>query len=198
MAVSETSICNRALQRVGASRITDLTEDSKNARECAAVYEIARDAELRAHPWSFAVKRAVLAPSGSPLVFEDGNTAFPLPSDFLRLLPGRETRDWQIEGRNVLTKYEGDELEVRYVARIEDTTRFDPLFVEALSARIAHDLVERLTQSNTKKQLLDQDYVNAVNEARRANAIERPSAYPPTDSWIEARIHGGNPIQEGY
>ena len=54
---SEVDICNRALSKLGAARITSLTEDSVNARACNAMYESVRDAELRAHPWNFAMKR---------------------------------------------------------------------------------------------------------------------------------------------
>lgn len=187
---STVAICNRALQKVGASRITSLDENSKQARECNAMFDLIRDAELRAHPWSFAVKRKVLAASATDLPHDEGETAFPLPSDFLRLLHSPHDRDWQIEGRSILTRFEDSALEIRYVARIDDPTLFDPLFAEALAARLAVELVERITQSNTKKQILREEYDHLLDEARRANAIERPPAYAPVDPWIEARVEG--------
>src|SRR4030065_1230484 len=58
---SETGICNRALQIVGATRIGSLADTSKSARECTVAYEISRDALLRSHPWGFAIARAQLA-----------------------------------------------------------------------------------------------------------------------------------------
>lgn len=188
MAASETSICNRALQKVGASRIVSLGEDSKNARECAAAYPEVRDAELRAHPWSFAVKRAALPATNEE--FEDGSTAFTVPSDFLRLLPGRLDRDLQIEGRRILSRVKEAPLRIRYVARITDATLFDPLFVEALAASVAMEINERMTQSNTKMGILIRQHDRALDKARRANALERPPAKPQTDPWIEARRIG--------
>ncbi len=58
-------ICNRALQHCGASRISDtegFTEDSKNASECAFVYDKLRRAELRRNVWRFAIRHAVIRP----------------------------------------------------------------------------------------------------------------------------------------
>lgn len=185
---SEVAICNRALQKLGAQRIVSLDEDTKNARESATAYPLLRDAELRAHPWSFAIRRRQLAADADQPVFADGQTAFVLPTDFLKLLADREVRDRQVEGRRVLTARRSEQLDIRYVARITDPNTFDPLFVEALACRIAMELNERITQSNTKKQLLFQDYDRALDEARRANALDRPPVTPVASPWVRARV----------
>jgi len=170
---------------LGAARIVSLTEDTKNARECNTAYAALRDAELRRHPWSFAVARAKLAPSATGPVFGPAYQ-YPLPSDCLRILPSNTVDDWQIEGRNLLTD-DGTSLELRYVRRIDDPNLFDALFREALSARIAYELCERITQSNTKKQAAKDAYSNAIAEAKKANAIERVSTEFPEDPWLAAR-----------
>lgn len=183
---SEVGICNRALQKLGADRITSLTQDSRNARSCNAVYESARDAELRAHPWSFATKRTILAPDATAPEF-DYEYAFTLPDDCIRVLkPEGEEIDWAIEGGKILTNM-GDTLNLRYTARIEDPNLFDVLFRESLAQRIALELCEELTQSNQKAQIVRDDYKTIIKEARRNNAIERRSEEPPEDSWITAR-----------
>jgi hypothetical protein len=64
---SVVEICNRALQKLGAARITSLTQDTPNARSCNVAYNVLRKAELRSHPWSFAIKRAELAADASKL-----------------------------------------------------------------------------------------------------------------------------------
>ena len=53
-------IVNRALQRLGAKRITALTDTSKNADEVEFCYDKLRVAELRRSPWRFASRRANL------------------------------------------------------------------------------------------------------------------------------------------
>ena len=57
------SICNLALQRVGAKAISKLTEDTTAGRACNRVYAQARDSELRTHPWSFARERVTSPPT---------------------------------------------------------------------------------------------------------------------------------------
>jgi hypothetical protein len=65
--ITETSVANRALQRVGAARIglinandTVWTEDSKGANEIRTCYHILRRAELRRNVWTFSVRRVAL------------------------------------------------------------------------------------------------------------------------------------------
>jgi hypothetical protein len=191
---SEVEIANRALSRVGATRITSLTENSVNARAVNAVYAPLRDAELRAHRWSFAIKRAQLAADATAPAFGPAY-AYPLPSDFLKLLPPDPNQhlndmDWRIEHHEgascVMTDYAAP-LNIRYIHRVTDPNKMDPLFREALAMRMARELCEPLTQSNTKIQLIDVDYRTAIAEARKANAFERPSDEPPEDSWLTVR-----------
>ena len=53
---SVVDICNSALNLLGASTITTLTEDSKNARLCNQRYEPIRDRTFRSHAWNCLTK----------------------------------------------------------------------------------------------------------------------------------------------
>lgn len=190
---SVTEICNRALQHLGAKRISSLSEDSTNARACNTAYEAVRDAELRKHPWSFAIDRASLAASATAPAFGRANS-FQLPSDFIRLLPpypedNKNSRDWQIEGTKIYSD-EDAPLKVRYIKREEDPNVMDPLFREALSAALAVSLAEALTQSNTKKQVAAGIYSEIIGDARKVNAFERVAQAPPEDSFVTVRESG--------
>lgn len=55
-------IANRALQHVGATRVTSLTADSKAASEVNFCYDKLRRAELRRNTWRFAIRKAFLRP----------------------------------------------------------------------------------------------------------------------------------------
>ena len=187
---SVVEICNRALQKLGAKRITVITEDSVNARACNTAYTPLRLAELRAHPWSCAVARAQLAASSTTPIFVK-QYSYPLPSDYLRLLPNDEgynynSQDWQIESGSIVTD-DSAPLNIRYIYDLTDPQIMDPLFREALSCRMALELCEELTQSNQKKESLRQDYKEAIREARRINAILNNAAKPPEDEWITVR-----------
>lgn len=193
---SVVDICNRALQRLGANRIADLSDDSRAARSCNVAYEPVRDALLRRHPWNFALGRAQLAASTTAPAFGPAYQ-YPLPSDFIRLLPdindtvgtggtnGQD--DWVIEGGAILTDESGP-LNIRYIRKITDPNAMDPLFREALSKQMAMEMCEDITQSNQKVQLIKDELKDILAEARRNNAFEQNSSDTPEDTWITARL----------
>lgn len=183
---SEVDIANLALQRLGSSTITSLADDSTPARESNRVYAHARDSELRAHPWNFARKRASLAASSTVPAFGFA-LQYPLPADFLRLLPTAEQNDFQIEDGHILTD-DTAPLKIIYIYRQTDPNAFDQTFVDLLVARIATDLAEKLTQSNKKTITAQNRYVAAQRGARKVNAFERTAQELPDDVWITARL----------
>ena len=65
---SSTDIANRALQHVGARRISSLSDLSKQAEEINFCYDKLRRAELRRAVWRFATRRAMLRPYTSTMV----------------------------------------------------------------------------------------------------------------------------------
>ena len=190
MAASDVAIANLALQKLGAARIGSLSDDSKNAEECLACYEHLRDTELRRHNWNFARKRVTLAPSSATPDF-DFDYAFPVPADFLRLLPPAVNElDWRLEsheGARAILTNDGTTLEVNYIARITDTAKYDPCFDEMLACRIADHLSEAITGSTAKGERAMLQYKEARSEARRNNAFENISEEPPEDPWLAAR-----------
>lgn len=188
---SEVDICNRALQKLGAKRITSLTQDSANARSCSVAYAAVRDKELRAHVWNFSIERATLAADAVAPTWGRANS-FQLPSDYLRLADDypedlNNAKDWQIEGQKLVTD-DSAPLYLRYVKRVVDPNVMDTIFREALSTSLALELCEEITQSNTKKQLLTDDYTRIIREARRTNAIENVAQMPPEDEWLTVRV----------
>lgn len=193
MATSEVSICNLALQKLGAYRITSLADNSVEARAVSACYELLRDKELRLYLWSFAKTRAILAPSSVAPAFTY-TYAFPLPADFLRLVkPARIGLDWQTErheGALAILTNDGDTLEVRYISKVTNPALFNPCFVEMLACKIAWHCCEALTQSNTKKVAIMEEYLEAKKDAKRTNAFELSYQPEPVDNWITARGSG--------
>jgi ubiquitin len=186
------SICNLALQRVGAKSISALSEDSTAGRACNRVYAQARDSELRSHPWAFARERVQVAADSTDPDFGAAKR-YALPSDCLRILPTNGTNktdtqdDFEIFGRFIHTDH-ASPIRLVYLKQITDEETFDSLFVELLIARIAMDISEKVTQSNKKKEEARLQYKETQKEARRVNAFERPPQQPPTDTWVNARL----------
>lgn len=197
---SQVEIANRALTKIGEQRILSLSDDVEAARSVDSLWDIVRDAELRIRKWKFSVSRDSLAALASTPSW-GFEYEYQLPSDCLRVLqvndiyPGvsmtnyRQTdeAEWHVEGRKVLTDI-GAPLKIRYIARIEDTGQWDAAFTEAFACRLAVELAERLTQSNTKRQLAWDEYKQAVSMAVRADAIEGAPEPIPDDTWILSRL----------
>ena len=57
---STVDMCNSALNLLGASTISSLTEDTKNARLCNQRFEPIRDRMFRSHSWNCLTKRVQL------------------------------------------------------------------------------------------------------------------------------------------
>lgn len=193
-------VANRALTKLGSARITSLDDDVKAARAIKSCFEDLRDDELRAHRWSFALKRTSLAALADAPAF-GFKRQYALPADFLRIdmvndeypatlmdnYIGREAVDWVLEGSRILTDIDAP-LPLRYIGQVTDPNLWDANFREALASRIAMEICEDLTQSDTKKQSAAQDYKRAIQQAIRTNSIERLPVQPPDDQWIIGRI----------
>lgn len=197
---SEVEIANRALTKIGASRILSLSDDVEAARSVDSLFSIVRDAELRIRMWKFSITRDSLA----ALVTTPSwgfDYEYQLPSDCLRVVqvndiyPGASLSDyrtmdeseWRIEGRKILTDIAAP-LKIRYVSQVTDTGQWDAAFTEAFACRLAAELAERLTQSNTKRQLAWDEYKQAISMAVRANAIESAPEPLPDDAWVLTRL----------
>lgn len=188
---SVVGVCNSALQKLGSpARITSLSDNSPTARALSVSYESVRDKLLRASPWNFAIKRAQLAASATDPLFTKDH-AYPLPSDFLRLLPtdpedNANTLDWQIESGSIVTNDDAP-LEIRYIWRVTDPNAMDVLFLDLWAVELALQLCYEITGSNQKKAALLEERKTILREAKRVNAIESEAPRPPDDTWITAR-----------
>lgn len=117
--------------------------------------------------------------------------AFNLPRDFLRLAPDDpsylfERKEWLIEAGRILTDRPGP-IFLRYVADLTDPTKFDRMFSEGLSSKIAIATCEELTQSQSKIKTAAALYGTAIGDARLVNAIEAGPVEHEEDDFIAVR-----------
>ena len=207
MALSETDICNMALGRIGAKRLSDFSnKDENNAQsvQCRLHYEQTRDALLRSHWWRFARSRVQLSENTTAPTFEFDN-AFDLPSDFLRLwIKPFEDNNWRLnnthhtfsmEGKQLLT--DEDSVYLRYIKKVTDVSEFDPLFVEVLTLKLALKMCMPLSQDKELYQVLYQEMRDILARVRVVDKRETNSV-GTSDSgrWNDARIVGdGDPAR---
>lgn len=197
---SVVDVANRALTKLGAARIVSLSDDNKQARSINSCFYTLLEAELRQNRWTFAIYRTTLPALADAPTF-GYKYQYALPADFLRLdmindmypsvsldnYISTEVADYAIENKKILTDLDAP-LKIRYGANVTDPNIWDPLFIEALACRLAAEICEDLTQSTPKRQQAWTEYRQALQMAKRANAIERPPAQLPDDSWVFSRL----------
>lgn len=194
MANSRVNIINLALTLLGAARVGAPDEEGENAEALTFCYDNIRDSEQRANIWHFTRKRAILAPSSVVPAFGYGY-AFPLPTNCLRVIkPSLTTVDWSIEQHentpSILTN-DGNVIQLRFVERVMDETKFDPLFTMMFACSLAWWCCERLTQSNSKRDAIERRYTASRLQAYKTNAFERVPLQSPPDEWLTAMSNGG-------
>lgn len=184
---SDVDICNRGLLKVGQRQIMSLDDNSREARECKRLYTFARDMLQRLYLWNFCKKRASLAAlSGTPDGTDEWERHFALPSDFLRLIDVRTHMEWTLEGNTIITNAEAP-LKIIYSAKIEDTTKFDSIFVELLSSYIAVELTEIFTQDRLKRESLYAEFRATLAQAKATDAKEQHPLMLEESEWITSR-----------
>jgi hypothetical protein len=190
---SVVDIANSALNLLGASTISALTDDSKNARLCNQRYEPVRNRVFRSHAWNCLTKRVQLAQDTTAPVVEY-SYAYTLPSDCLRVLKIHtgvtdsiaSDINYKVEGRKVKTN-EGTVYLV-YVALVTDPNEYDVYLQEAISHQLAADIAYAVTNNAT----LANNYMDRADErlreARFIDATENSLGIIESNEFTDARL----------
>ena len=192
---SEVEICNSALNMLGGSNITSLTEDSKNARLSNQRYESVRDGIFRSHTWNCLIKRVELAQDTDTPTHEY-TYQYTLPSDCLRVLKIGGHHDgtssdldagmkFKIEQRKLLT----DEATIYliYISKVTDPTEYDTLLIEAIASKLAAELCYAITSSTSLAGQMYELYNEKLREARFVDATEGTSENLDSSTFINSR-----------
>ena len=197
---SQVEICNRALIKLGAGQITSITDNNKQARLLAALWDTIRKTELTKRFWNFALQRTSL-PALSTTPAWGFTNAYQLPVDFLKLAQvndvfiatglqdyrNQDDSPYAIEGSVIMTDF-GAPLKIRYVKDVTDAGLFDPLFAEAMASRLAYEACYGITQSRDGTRQAADDYKQAIKDAALSNALAKPPQGMLDDSWMMGRL----------
>ena len=190
MAATETTVCNQALSKLGARRVTDLSEESPEARACRLHYAETRDEVLRHHRWNFSIRRAQLDQLAEQPLY-GWSFQYQLPVDCLRVLDvngweiGARPDAWEVEGRKLLVNEET--ARIRYISQVTDCNLFDAIFVEALSLKLAAKLTLPINGSAEMAEQFLTEYIKITGSlARRTDAFEGRSSRRP--AWMQSDL----------
>ena len=158
--------------------VTATSLDGEKAQIANEIYKTTRDEVLKANAWNFALKQsAALGSAGTPN-WEYTNS-FELPTDCLRVLEVYNISDVRVYDWKVIGYSSSDKLrlmissssaEVKYIAQITDTVKFDALFANCLVYLLASRLAMPLTGQDAlvarnyelyQKTLLDAKLLNS-------------------------------------
>ena len=190
---STVDMCNSALNLLGASTISSLTEDTKNARLCNQRFEPIRDRVFRSHNWNCLIKRVQLAQDSTGPVVEY-TYGYTLPTDCLRVMKISNGStdsiasdlDYKVEGRKIVTDI--TTIYLVYIALITDPNEYDSYLREAISHQLAADICYAITNNST----LANNYMTRADERLREgrfidateNALDKVEANEFTDARL--------------
>ena len=169
---SVVDICNSALNKIGASNIAALSEDSKAGRLCNQRFDFIRDDLFRNHPWNCLTQRVTIAAdSAAP---DWGFTKqFTLPTDpyCLRVIGlSNPNIIYRIEGRKLLC--DESSIEMLYIGRVIDVNQYDTLLIETLAVILAGDIAYSLVGSSTLARNIKLEAAEHLRSARFVDASE--------------------------
>lgn len=196
--LSKLEIMNMAVDLLHDMPLTTPEDQTKIGRALRRNWGVTLDAELRKHPWNFATSRLKLA--ASTITPVSGWTyGFPLPARCLRVYDLQHNADF--EGETLVYAIENDgndqvvlvtnaipPLYLKYIKRPSVTGIFDPLFCEALAARLAMKVCLTISGKASHYERCEKAYSAAIAEAARIDAFEGTPERPVSDEWDMARL----------
>jgi len=182
---------------MSSARITAFNDNTVEAKDCSAIFELVAEEVMSMGAWPSCVRRADLAQSTETPTFEFAY-AYTLPTDpkFLKLLRINQSRpgdvSYAIEGNTIVC----DEvaLSILYVAYITDSEQYDIYLRQAIVDRLTAELVyaktgDRRNYQNDKKMHFDlvKDLLAQVGVQGTAQEIN-------SDTLLDARLgYNDNP-----
>lgn len=218
-AESKITLMRKALRHIGVtldSNITDPDAREPNAITCRESWDNVRDQMLRVKDWNFSKTRVELSRINPDPLF-GYRYAWQLPADYLRVLEfncvpgGTGATNFDIEGDqllscpvnassvvNLLAPTAQPRAHLRYIARVEDVSKWDAGFCNAFTYLLAAEIAPGLSASPNlglqlrgfAEQMIAQAFGPNNNEGR-PRALRGPSGYMMSRY---AGIGGGYPF----
>lgn len=196
MAISKTTIINKALALIGAKQVADIADGSATSNLVASIYETALKSVLSECKWNFATTRVSLPTNSTATLdfYDVGETIiYDRPTDIVRIYSSNPPNaKWREEGDYIISDSAG--LGIRYVYYIEDTTKFPIFFVEALVDKLACDLAYAVVNSASLAESFINKYQKiSLPKARSENSQIGIQQTLQDDAWELAKYSNLQP-----
>lgn len=188
---SKVDICNMALTRLAASRITNFNDGTPEANDCLSLYEMAAKYTMASGSWSSVIRRQTLSQLDETPVYEY-NYVYQLPLNplCLRVLSINEFKpgslSYKIEGKKLYIN--SSSVSIKYLAYLQEASDYDIDLEEAIVDRLVAELVYKRTGSLSA-------YTNALKyaEEHKRELLSRSSMPGSSedvnsDDYIDVRL----------
>ncbi len=198
MSLGKTAIANVALTDIGAHEISDFdpSDGSTESDYVTTFWAVIRDEVLAVHNWDFAKGVKTLAEDAGYSIDDDKwEYAYELPPDCIkaRYLSDKDY-NYEIRDTHLLCNLSDGNAILIYTKRIEDTTKWDPLFIQAFTKRLGAALCRPLKRKASIAKDLLNEYAAMFGLATQSDAAQsnltQDDQYRHTaanDSWLTAR-----------
>lgn len=196
--MTSTDICNLALAYLAKGRITSLTQNTEEARQCAMHYDHCRRLLLRSYRWGFARRIKKLALSASTVPGWEYVYGYPsscLSVRFVFTEEGAERKEMTkdeyevavVDGVKVLCT-DVEEAWCEYTEDVTEVAKMTEEFVEALARYLAASMAVVLTGNEGMMNLNYQLMQTALAQAQTEAAREREQTPKWPTKYAEARF----------
>lgn len=187
---STVRLCNIALARLGAARITSLTDNTSEAKLCNTLFDVVAEEVMSEGMWTSTINRATLNRTTNTPAF--GYTyEFQLPTSpkALKVLSINEdttgTYGFRIEGDKLLANV--STMKIQYIGKIEDTESYDPMLQKAIVSRLTAELAYPITGSSAVSERWWAKYEQDVADGLANNGQQGSNLYIASTDLNEIR-----------
>lgn len=148
MAITKTTIVNKALTKVGASPVVSIEDDTEQARVVSRVYELALRSILSECKWNFATRRKLLSISAFEFEWYENSEkyVYSKPADCVRIISTNDKHSvWREEGDYILS--DTANLGIRYVTYLDDPSKYSHAFIDAFVDKLCADISYSIVNS---------------------------------------------------
>lgn len=204
--MTETDVCNMALSHIGEGRITDINDDNETARLCRQYYDHSRTLILRQFPWGFArrIERLAKVDTFTPTGGYEHTYLYPENCLYVyRILDTEYVENKQrylaiykdlysydvfnIDNNTKVISTDVPNAYCDYIYNVTDPDLYEPLFMEALTRKLASDLAMPLVGNPDYYTFQFKIYQSALLEAKNITARERKYEVQPPVGYVMAR-----------
>lgn len=201
------TLYNGALLACGERELSSTTDSTPSRRYLDQAWNADFTSEvLNAGQWKFATRNQQLSHETSVTLEYGHSYAFLKPADHVRT-----TRLCVDAFYNIpLTSYDTDtnyfyaSVDPIYISYVSndtsyggDLSKWPPDFTEYVRLYLAWKIIPRLNGNKTDLDRLKKDIKLALRDAKSSDAMEGPTAFPPTGSWVNARQRGRTGYDRG-